>query len=425
MVRTGEVGIELKASPRAVADRGTFLFHSDVQCPNCCARGMDVFYVLDHVPVHSVMNVHSQAEALDFPTGIIELGFCRQCSFVSNIRFDPSLIAYSQNCEESQGYSKTFNAFLSDSTQNLIDRYDIRDKDIIEIGCGKGDFLQLICQLGNNRGLGFDPAYVPGRGGHMPSDGTKRGHVRFIQDYYSERYAQTKADVYICRMTLEHISRPYAFLEMIRESIGDSKSLVCFQVPNMNRILEECAFEDIYYEHCSYFTPEALEALFRLTGFEVLDVRIVYNDQYLMLEGLPSEKSIPGLKEGAKTVEACEPQAMLTPFVDRYREKIETYWKNRIDEMFAQGQKVVVWGSGSKGVAFLTTLRIQEAIAYVVDINPHRQGTFMAGTGQAIIAPAFLKDYRPDVVIVMNAIYVPEIKDELKFMGLSPKVEAL
>ena len=417
--------MDTKTKPGAVADREFFLFHKDVQCPNCCAGGMDVFYALERVPVHSVMNVQSQAEALDFPTGDIELGFCRQCSFIANTRFDPSRIAYSQDCEESQGYSKTFNDFLADSTRDLIDRYDIRDKEIIEIGCGKGDFLRLICHLGNNRGLGFDPAYVPGREELGVADGERQGHVRFIQDYYSEKYAHTKADVYVCRMTLEHISRPYDFLKMIRDSIGDSRSLVCFQVPNMTRILEECAFEDIYYEHCSYFTPEALETLFWLTGFEVQDVRTVYGDQYLMLEAFPTAEPIPAQGEGFKAVEDGETQALLTRFVDRYREKIETYWKNRIQELFSQGRKVVAWGSGSKGVAFLTTLGIKEAIEYVVDINPHRQGTFMAGTAQPIVAPSFLKDYRPDVVIVMNAIYVPEIKDELRSMGLSPEVEAL
>lgn len=417
--------MEIKTRSGAVADRDAFLFHRDVQCPNCCARGMDVFYALERVPVHSVMNVHSQAEALDFPTGTIELGFCRQCSFISNIRFDPSLIAYSQDCEESQGYSKTFNDFLSDSTQNLIDRYDIRDKDIIEIGCGKGDFLHLICHLGNNRGLGFDPAYIPGREEHKPADGPWRGEARFIQDYYSEKYAHYAADVFVCRMTLEHIHCPYKFLKTIRKSIGDRKSLVCFQVPNMTRILKNCAFEDIYYEHCSYYTPGALKALFTLSGFDVLDLRCVYGDQYIMLEAIPVVEPLVGKKIKETVTSVNETQELIAHFVDQYRTKIEIFWKEKIHEFFLQGRKVVLWGSGSKGVAFLTTLGIKDAIEYVVDINPYRQGTFMPGTGQDIIAPAFLKDYQPDSVIIMNPIYAPEIEEELKALDLSPEVYTL
>ena len=45
----------------------------------------------------------------------------------------------------------------------MIDRYDIHGKDILEIGCGKGDFLIEICRAGGNRGVGIDPACLPDR----------------------------------------------------------------------------------------------------------------------------------------------------------------------------------------------------------------------------------------------------------------------
>ena len=31
---------------------------------------------------------------------------------------------------------------------------------ILEIGCGKGEFLVQICEIGDNRGVGIDPTYV-------------------------------------------------------------------------------------------------------------------------------------------------------------------------------------------------------------------------------------------------------------------------
>ena len=86
---------------------------------------------------------------------------------------------------------------------------------------------------------------------------------------------------------------------------------------------------------------------------------------------------------------------------------------------------MVIWGSGSKGVAYLTALGDAAQIEYVVDINPHRQGKFMAGTGQEIVAPEFLKNYRPDVAIAMNAIYKPEIQKDLDRMGLATTLLAV
>jgi hypothetical protein len=89
------------------------------------------------------------------------------------------------------------------------------------------------------------------------------------------------------------------------------------------------------------------------------------------------------------------------------------------------GDKVVLWGSGSKAVAFLTTLGIGDEIEYCVDINPHKHGTFMAGSGQAVIAPRFLAQYQPDMVIAMNPVYQAEIQADLTRMGLSPRLLAL
>jgi hypothetical protein len=86
---------------------------------------------------------------------------------------------------------------------------------------------------------------------------------------------------------------------------------------------------------------------------------------------------------------------------------------------------VVLWGSGSKAVGYLTTLGLKDEIAAVVDINPHKHGRYLAGTGHEIVAPEALGHLRPDVVVVMNPIYVEEIRDDLQRRGLSPELTAL
>ena len=82
----------------------------------------------------------------------------------------------------------------------------------------------------------------------------------------------------------------------------------------------------------------------------------------------------------------------------------------------------MLWGSGSKGVSFLTTLDVGNKIEYVVDINPRKEGMYVAGTGQRIVPPAHLRTLRPDVVILMNSIYRHEIQQMLEDMGLRPEI---
>jgi hypothetical protein len=98
------------------------------------------------------------------------------------------------------------------------------------------------------------------------------------------------------------------------------------------------------------------------------------------------------------------------------------YWRERMAENMRRGRKTVIWGSGSKGVAFLTTLGLGEEIACAVDINPHRQGYFMPGTGHRIVGPGQLREVRPDEVIVMNPVYRAEIGEQLRGLGLEPEL---
>jgi hypothetical protein len=237
-------------------------------CPNCSQQSLELFYTVDPVPVHSVMLVPTREEALRFPAGKITLGFCESCGFVANTSFDESKMNYSPKCEETQGFSPTFQTFHHRLAQDLIERYAVRNKTVLEIGCGKGEFISLLCAMGGNRGIGFDPAFVPQR---RPEEGGEA--VEFIQDFYSERYTHRKADFIVCKMTLEHIPDTLRFVSMVRSAIGDSfGTTVFFQVPDMSRVLKDVAFWDIYHEHCSYFTARALQNVFVMGGFDVVDI---------------------------------------------------------------------------------------------------------------------------------------------------------
>jgi hypothetical protein len=382
-------------------------------CPSCASIDLSVFYAIKQVPAHSVLLLATREQALNYPTGDITLAYCQACGFITNIDFDANLHEYSSRYEETQGYSSTFSAFHKQLANHLIEKYDLREKSVIEIGCGKGEFLRLLCESGENSGIGFDPAYIPGR---ITSD-----RVTFIKDYYSEKYAQYTADFICCKMTLEHIQDVAGFVETVRRSIGDNEeTVVFFQVPDVRRILQEVAFWDIYYEHCSYFSLGSLSRLFRKSRFEVTDLWRDYGDQYLMIEARPGRGQTKERLQAEDDLDELSKD--LNIFVTKQVPTIQR-WQSEIHAFMNDGCKVVLWGGGSKAVAFLTTLKIKHSvIQYVVDINPNKSGTYLAGTGQEIVAPNFLIDYKPDVVIMMNPIYHAEIQKDLNKMGVQTKL---
>lgn len=391
---------------------------AEKNCPNCLAEKPEIFYEVRRVPVHSVLLMPTRQVAVTYPKGDIALGFCPSCGFIFNTLFDPSMHEYSGNYEETQGFSPTFRAFHERLATSLIEKYDLRNKKIVEIGCGKGEFLSLICRMGRNQGIGFDPAFVAER-----NPAGKDLDISFVQDFYSEKYAQVGADFFCCKMTLEHIANTADFIRNVRRAVGDrSESIVFFQVPDARRVLSDLAFWDIYYEHCSYFCAGSLARVFREAGFEVLETWTDYDDQYLMISARPATEPQP-----ISQLELDAPQLMkqeIERFTRQQRERISS-WRRELKQLTSEGQRAVVWGSGSKGVAFLTALDLDKEIEYVVDINPYRQGKFMAGTGQQIVGPSFLAEYKPDVAIAMNPIYESEIQSDLRRMGLSTVVRSV
>jgi len=383
-------------------------------CPSCRSDRVGLFYEAPSVPVNSVLLLPNRAQALAFPTGDIRLGLCEDCGFIYNASFDRRLVEYSTRCEETQGFSPFFRSWHEGLAQRLIERYSLRAKKIVEIGCGKGEFLALLCDLGDNRGIGFDPAYIPER---IAPESASR--IKFVSDFYTEKDGGLNADFLCCKMTLEHVADSADFVKMVQCSLRNSpEAYVFFQVPNVSRVLRDEAFWDIYYEHCSYFSAGSLAELFRRAGFEVLDVGLEYGDQYVTIEARSGERaSLPLATED----DLEDLKNLVQGFATRVPQRIEE-WRTRLKGYRERGLKTVVWGAGSKGVTFLSTLDAPGAVEFVVDINPNMSGHYLAKTGLEIVNPAFLHDYRPDVVIVMNPVYREEIVTELSNWGLRPEV---
>lgn len=384
-------------------------------CPCCDTLGAALFYRVARTPANSCLLISSRQEALEFPCGVLDLACCDGCGFVWNVSFDPRLIEYSERYEETQGFSPTFGRFHRQLALDLIDRYDLRGKQILEIGCGKGEFLALLCELGGNTGVGFDPAYREGR---LPPETAEK--LTFYKDLYSERYDHLRADFICCKMTLEHIAAPREFVQMLRKTVGDAgDTLVFILVPDGGKIIAEGAFEDFYYEHCSYFSLPSLRRLFADGGFTLSSVESVYDGQYLALAATPRPAGL--VSKEAADHELVAHKLAVEGFATRCADQRQT-WHQCLSNWQRQGSRTVLWGSGSKAVGFLTAVPVTGAIDAVVDINPHKAGTFVAGTGQQIISPRELRAQPPDRVIIMNPIYRQEIAEQLQELGLYPEL---
>jgi len=396
------------------AGHSTAAVHSSVCCPGCGSVDQTDFFEARKLPVHVGIFYDTAEEAVTTPTGDVALSFCHGCGLVFNRRFDRAKISYEPGYEVALHHSETFRNFMDGVVSRLTERFDIRNKNVLEIGCGCGYFLRMLCEQGGNHGVGIDPT--------VAREGAERiggGRVRFIRDFFGDRYADIPADFVCCLSVFEHIPDPLQFLMMLRRMIGDRRPGIYFEIFNAFDAFRREETWSIHYEQSNYFSKESFAGVFQRCGFDVIEAGTCYEgDQYLFVDAAPA--GFDGEDSDLKESGRLELPEAISNFARRHEEKLNT-WQDRLARWKARGERVVLWGTGGKGITFVNSLDTAEVIPFVVEINPAKQGKYVPGTGQRIVAPEFMTEYRPNKVVITNALYETEMKQQARELGVECK----
>ena len=392
---------------------------TQIRCFACDRGSLEPFLDAGEIPVQVGVLWDSREAARGCPLGTMRLGFCRNCGLVYNIAFDRARVDYSLPYDNALHFSDVFRDYERRLADRLAGRY-LRATTgeaprVMELGCGSGHFLGLLCDRVGGRGIGFDPSHDPA---HL--DPIARGRVEILREPFSERAVGQRVDLLCFRHVLEHIADPRPFLVTVRAVMQASPgSVVYCEVPNAFLALRQLSIWDLIYEHCSYFVPASLAALFAAQGFEVLEVNEDYGGQFV---GLVARVAV-GTPPAASNIEALSQLAQDVAAFAAHFERVRKEWSARLDDLHARGKRIALWGAGAKTVGFCALLgRHTNSVAMVVDVNPGKQGTFLAGTEHEIRPPQALREAPPDTVIVLNPLYEQEIRRDLEAMGLFPEL---
>jgi len=387
---------------------------SEIVCPLCGSSGLWVFYTVINVPASCNRLWKSKDDAINCPKGNIKLAFCSSCTFVSNVAIEPEKNRYDDQYDNSLFYSPHFQEFAKKLASSLIERYGLHGKNIVEIGGGKVDFISLLVGLGQNYGIRFDPfrskVEFADRGIAYPTSSVL-GSLPFLDE-------RNKVDFVFSYHELEHINDPKSFLKDLRMMLDKSGSvIVFFSVPNVMKAFEEGEYSDVIYEHVSYFTVPSLFYLFSSCGFDISSVEETKGeifDSIYVVATLKQGELFPNLKSNSE-LESVQIKQRVQKFAAKTTENINKC-SQKLTKLLDEGNRIVIWGAGARGVTFLNILKDQR-IKYTVDINPRKQGMYIPGTGQKIVNPTFLAEYKPDFVLLANPAYKQEIQwilDDLK-----------
>ena len=332
-------------------------------------------YEVKDLPVFQQHMYDNKKDALNCPKGDVVLVQNLSTGFVYNQSFNPKLMVYDENYQNEQGISSIFLNHLE--TVFKIIKQQLGINSIVEVGCGKGLFLEILQRRGFKI-TGFDPAY----------EGSNKN---IINKPFDKKHS-IKSEGLILRHVLEHIKTPYEFLNKLRLA-NDRKGKIYIEVPCLDWIIKNKAWYDIYYEHVNYFRLSDLKRMFKT----VYDSGKLFEGQYIYIVAELSSLLKPKCNEND-----------YINFPNDFLKDLST------NQEINHNQKSIVWGGASKGTIFmLMKRRFNYNIDGIIDINPAKQGKYIPAVGEKVLSPKEGANSFPNGTIcyVMNSIYLNEIKE--------------
>ena len=333
-----------------------------------------ILYEIEQLPIFQNRMYDSKEEAINCPKGDVRLVENLKSGLVYNEAFRPELMQYDDHYQNEQAVSPLFRAHLETVIQIIANA--MGRQSIVEVGCGKGFFLEMLLAHGFDV-HGFDPTY-------------EGSNSRVIKQYFTPA-SGIQADGLVLRHVLEHVQDPFGFLMQLKDANGGGAKIY-IEVPCFDWICEQRAWFDIFYEHVNYFRLLDFYRMFDV----VYESGRLFGDQYLYVVAELSSLKTPVFEEKKQV-------RFPNDFMNNLSEK------NRSE----LSGEAVVWGGASKGVIFaFLKQRCGQPVSLIIDINSAKQGKFLAATGLKVQSPEEALPKLPDgsTIYVMNSNYMEEIK---------------
>ncbi|MEY4593286.1 MAG: hypothetical protein RIR18_2181 [Pseudomonadota bacterium] len=320
-----------------------------------------------------------------------------QCVACGLVQLDGEPVPYYREVIRAAAYSPEMRQFRLDQFLAWAKQYQLLGKPVLEIGCGKGEYLELLREVGlNASGIEYSQAHVDAcLAQGLPAT------CRYLGEHNTATQPSGLFEGFVCLSFMEHWPAPKTALADLWASLAEG-AVGLIEVPNFDMIVHEGQFAEFIADHLLYFTEQTLRSTLEQNGFDVLQVSVVWHGYILSAEVRKRQPLTLDLLHQRRT----ELTKQLKDYLTRYR-------------------RVAIWGAGHQALALISLTCIAKDICYVIDSAPFKQGKFTPASHLPIVSPQHLFTDRPDAVLVMAASYSDEVCSQLKSMNIGCAIAVL
>ena len=387
-----------------------------------CGHALSPLMTLDDMPA-SAQNIPAASElAEDHP---MSLTLC-QCPSCGLVQFDTEPVDYYRDVIRAGGGTRTMTRLRHEEYARLLtamQEHHIHGRRIVEVGCGRGEFLRMWQNLAEDpegaAALARDQACDPLSGQpnaaplhlvgleHKPSLVEEANAVadkkyRVYEGFATGdvRYPEGPFDAFVQFNFLEHQPDPCDMLRNIGRNLKP-QALGLITVPSFEYILRYNGYYELLRDHIANYTEFTLQKLLQDCGFELLSMDLVNRDTIEAIVRKADPDELSELHYSGRLIDV----SALRDSYDRLSVSVNAH----IDHLSESRRTMAIWGASHQGFTLAATTKLGGRVEYIIDSAPFKQGRFSPASHIPIVAPDYAVAHPVDEILIVAPGYTDEI----------------
>lgn len=374
------------------------------KCIVCGGEDFSLLMTLDNMPANA-QNMPDENGLKDDKPLKLDLCQCKKCGLVQ-FAVDP--VYYYKDVIRAGGGTTTMRNLRHDEYKKLLQAMrdnGIEGRRIVEVGCGRGEFLAMWSDLDDE-----DTAKLDLMGIENSADLVKTGQNNGLNicKNFAEGdniYSEQKFDAFVQFNFLEHQPYPADMLRNIWKNLKD-KALGLVTVPSFEYIIENDGYYELMRDHIAYYTIDTMSYLFENNGFKVLNSRFVNRDT---IELLVEKVNMPESEVAPSEIKSVDVSNLKENFSE-----IKAVIEKHVNELNTSGKKLAIWGASHQTFTLAATTELNGKVSYIIDSADFKQGKYSPVSHLLIASSDYFFENPVDEILIVAPGYTDEIAGIIK-----------
>lgn len=345
---------------------------------------------------------------------------CETCWLVQAESYSRASELFNDEYAYFSSFSDAWLAHSERYVSEMVERFSLNSySQVVEVASNDGYLLQYV----KSRGipcLGIEPTASTANAARLK--GVETIERFFGIDLARELAANGRsADLTAANNVLAHVPDINDFVRGFAELLKPS-GVATFEFPHLYQLVTERQFDTIYHEHFSYLSFTTVREIFLTQGLSVFDVEEIgtHGGSLRVFAQRTDSGKHPISEHVGQILELESGAGMRTLSFYKGFERDAEIAKSKLLEILVEaklsGKTVAAYGAAAKGNTFLNYAGVKsDLISFVVDRNPAKQGKWMPGSRIPIVGEEWLRNERPEVIIILPWNIKSEVIDQLSY----------